>query len=285
MVYYKLILDTKRLKDSGIYTIVVRITYNKNNTTLSTGVRIKEEYWDATSQLVVKSHPQFQILNQAISENYLKIQKAIHQLQDSHEFSFEALKDKLQDKPKAKPVIIGFIEFTQSLIAEMMQLKQTGNAMIYQTAVNRLVRFCSRNINFLEIDYTLLNGFKHNLMLDGVSTNTISNYFRTIRAIYNKAIKAKIVDRNFYPFYDIKIKQVRTVKRSITEDDLKKICAMGLEQNSPSFHARNYFLLSFSLIGISFTDLAYLKTENIVKDRIVFFRRKTHKQYNIKLTT
>ena len=42
-------------------------------------------------------------------------------------------------------------------------------------------------------------------------------------------------------------------------------------------------MLSYYLIGISFTDLAYLKPENIVDGRIVYKRKKTHKHYSIKI--
>jgi integrase/recombinase XerD len=54
------------------------------------------------------------------------------------------------------------------------------------------------------------------------------------------------------------------------------------EKTSP-YRSLNCFLLSFYLIGISFTDLAYLKPENLVDGRIIYRRRKTHKNYNVKL--
>jgi integrase len=47
--------------------------------------------------------------------------------------------------------------------------------------------------------------------------------------------------------------------------------------------AANFFFLSFSLRGISFTDLAYLTKENIYKDCITYRRRKTKKLYTIKI--
>jgi integrase len=42
-------------------------------------------------------------------------------------------------------------------------------------------------------------------------------------------------------------------------------------------------MLSFYLRGISFTDLAYLKHSNIIDGRIEYRRRKTHKNYSVKL--
>lgn len=98
MVYYKLILDTRRSKFDGLYPICVRITYNKTNTTITTGVRVREEHWDANKQRVTKSNANFQNLNQSISEIYLKLQKAILKLQDENQFSIDALKLLVSEK-------------------------------------------------------------------------------------------------------------------------------------------------------------------------------------------
>ncbi len=285
MVYYKLILLNKRLNSNDIYPIVIRITYNKNNTTLSTGIRVKTNQWDTASQLVTKSHGNFQLLNKTISVFYLKVQTVIHSLIQNNEFSFEALKNQLVDKPKVLKTHINFSDFSQHLIQAMFEVKRSGNAIVYQTGVNRLLNFYGKKtLKFEDITYSLLDDFKHRLILDGVKPNTVGNYFRSIRAIYNKAIKARVAQRELYPFHEISIKQERTVKRAISIDALKAICLFNLEKDSPANEARNYFLLSFYLIGISFTDLAYLKPENILKGRVIFIRRKTHKRYSIKLT-
>lgn len=283
MVYYKLILDKRRLKADGHYSVVVRVIFNKTNTTISTGVRIDEKYWNGNTQQVKNLHPNSQILNHTISTVYLKVQKAIHKLRDTNEFSFEALKAELSDKPRVVPVT--FYSFSEKIIREMIEVRRTGNAIVYQTAVNRLVDFCNnKNLKFSEIDYAFLEAFKHKLTLDGVKKNTISNYFRSIRAIYNKAIKAKITDRALYPFHDISVKQEKTSKRAISADHIKSLCLKKFETDTPSFDALNYFLLSFFMIGASFTDLAYLKYTDIKSGRVIFRRRKTHKVYNVKLT-
>ncbi len=285
MVYYKLIMNDKRPKNDGLYPIVVRIIHNRTNTTLNTGTRVRKEHWDDCTQLVKKSEPNFQFLNKSISEFYIKVQRAIHKLIDDNGFSIERLKDEISDKPKVIKKQIEFYEFAEDLIKEMIEIKRSGNAIVYQTAVNRLINFCgNKNIKLTDIDYNFLNNFKHKLILDGVKVNTIGNYFRSIRAIYNKAIKAKLVERTSYPFYDISIKQERTAKRAIKAIELKMLVGLEIKVNSPSWHARNYFLLSFALIGISFTDLAYLKPKDIINGRVIFKRRKTHKNYSVKVS-
>lgn len=284
MVYYKLTLNDKRITKENTFPVVIRITYNKNNTTITTGIRVKKEHWDSKSQQVNKSNPNFQTLNKSIIEIFIKVQKAIHVLVDEDAFSFEALKAKLANPLATEAKTLNFYEFSHRLITEMLELNQTGNALVYRVALNRFISYCGNNkIGFKEIDYNLLNGFKRNLQLNGIKQNTISNYFRTIKAIYNKAIKAKIIDRSFYPFYDISVKQEKTSNRAISIDQIKDLVSHQLVSNTPEWHARNYFMISFLLIGASFTDLAYLKTDNIKAGRVIFKRRKTHKQYSIKL--
>ncbi len=287
MVYYKLILNDKRSTDNQIYPVVIRITFNRSNTTLSTGIRIKADDWDSSSNQIKKSNPNFQELNQNITTFYLKVQRAVLQLQESNEFSFEALKERLMDqrKPCKIDAKITFNEFSQKLIKELIEVNRSGNAIVYQTSRNRLLKHVGdKPLKFKDIDYNLLEGFRRALVKDKVKQNSISNYFRTIRAIYNKAIKAKLIDRSYYPFQEISIKSERTAKRAILISDLKRVYQLQLKPNSREWNARNYFFLSFCLRGISFTDLAYLKPSNLSKGTITYRRRKTHKEYNIKLS-
>lgn len=286
MVNYKVILDDKRVNSTGKYPVVIRITFNRRNTSYITGVRVQKHEWDQRSQQITKAHGNHQQLNKSIGEFYLKVQKAIHRLTDTGHFSFEQLKEDLKDKPLPTVFPGNFKDFSDKLIKEMIAVKRSGNAIVYQTAVNKLISFAgNKNIKFNEINYSFLDDFKYQMILNGARVNTVGNYFRSIRAIYNKAIKAKLVDRACYPFHDISIKQERTIKRAIMIDDIYRVVALEIKPNTPMWHARNYFLLSFSLIGISFTDLAYIKQENIVRDRVEFTRRKTHKRYSIKITS
>lgn len=106
---------------------------------------------------------------------------------------------------------------------------------------------------------------------------------KTIRAIYNKAIKSGIISKEAYQFTNYRIKTTPTEKRSLDIDGIKSIMLLHLEKDDSSFHYRNYFLTSYMLYGISFIDMAFLKLENIVDNRVKFLRSKTSKPYNIKI--
>jgi integrase/recombinase XerD len=281
MATLKKLLDTRRQKSDGCYNIIFRITHNRNNYSINSGVSVLGHQWNGKKSEIYKLHPNANLLNLKITQQYFKIQKVILQLDD--EFSMDKLRFMIDDNPK-KRLNTTFKTFADKLITQMIETNKTGNALVYQTAVNQLM-VCVNNdqLLFSDIDYALLEKFSNYLIKKGLRVNTISNYIRTVRAIYNKAIKLKVIERSYYPFHDFIIKSEKTAKRAISKDDIIKLRRLNLEANSTAERSLKCFLLSFYLRGISFTDLAYLKHSNIIDGRVEYKRRKTHKTYSIKL--
>lgn len=280
MVQLKVIQDLRKQKQDQTYPIYLRITELKKVMYLSTGFSVLKEHWDMEASKVVKSHANASVINAALSKRYFETQKTIIQLEDSGRFSFNNLKDELKPKKQVQS-LQGFAE---QLIVQMLSQKKTGNALVYRTAINMVSNFKhGTGLSFIDVDLKFLQDFQAYLIQRGVKVNTISNYLRTLRAIYNKAVQAKVVDRKYYPFDGFTIKSERTIKRSITRMDMVKIEHLNASDDKQMEKARDLFLLSFYLIGISFTDLIYITKENIVNGRIVYRRRKTNKLYSIKL--
>lgn len=98
MVYYKLVLNGKRPKADQIYPIVIRVTFNRISTTVSTGVRIHSNLWDSDKSLAKSTHPNWQVVNQQLLEFYNRAQRIIIRLQDENSFSFENFKLSLIDQ-------------------------------------------------------------------------------------------------------------------------------------------------------------------------------------------
>lgn len=280
MANIKTLLDLRRAKSDGTFNIIFRITDHKKVYTINSGISLPQHYWDERKGQVDKTHPNAKLFNIKLSKNFFKIEQIVLSLDD--EFSIVKLKAMLSGKPQAEAPET-FQIFANKIIQQMMEANRVGNAFVYQTAVNRLISYCGKDVDFKEINYKLLDQFSHHLTTSGLKINSVSNYFRSIRAIYNKAIKMKVVDRSFYPFHDVSIKSEKTAKRAVLKQDIVALIKLPLDENSDAKMALNYFMLSFYLRGISFTDLAYLKLSNIIDVRIEYKRRKTHKNYSVKL--
>lgn len=107
---------------------------------------------------------------------------------------------------------------------------------------------------------------------------------KTVKIIFNRAIKEGIVKRDFYPFFGYKIKIAKTRKRAVRRDVIKLIEDLEQPEGSKLWPAWNYFLFSFYTMGMNFADMAKLKLENINDGRIDYTRLKTRKKYSIKIT-
>jgi integrase/recombinase XerD len=280
MANIKTLLDLRRAKSDGTFNIIFRITERKKVYTINSGVSLQQNYWDERKGQVGKAHPNSKLLNIKLSKDFFKVEQAVLSL--DQEFSIEKLKAVLSGKPQVESPET-FQVFAEKVIQQMKEANRLGNAIVYQTAVNRLISYCGRDITFQEVNYKLLDQFSHHLTTSGLRINSVSNYFRSIRAIYNKAIKMKVVDRSFYPFHDISIKSEKTAKRAVLKEDIARLLEIPLKEHTTAWRSLNYFMLSFYLRGISFTDLAYLKQSNIIEGRIEYKRRKTHKNYSVKL--
>lgn len=120
------------------------------------------------------------------------------------------------------------------------------------------------------------------LRQQGISMNTVSCYLRSLRAIYNKVVKQyDLEDRK--PFKDLFTGHAKTVKRSATGDDIKRLQAMILPKHSALQLSRDIFLFSLYAQGMPFVDVAFLRKEQIRDGLIVYERHKTGQQIVVKI--
>ena len=93
----------------------------------------------------------------------------------------------------------------------MKQAERFGNANTYHSIVKVLENFNSGNdLKFNEVNYDFLKRFESWHFSRGNSINGLSAYMRTIKAIFNKAIKSDIVSKDAYPFINYKIQTAPT---------------------------------------------------------------------------
>lgn len=169
---------------------------------------------------------------------------------------------------------ISFYEFYEEYLS-----RKTGSTKeVYQCTLNKL-RKMYKQLYFEDIDYRFLVGFESKCIENGNRTNTIGIDMRNIRAVYNEAMKMKMVSRDLYPFTDFKIKKEETAHRVLAEEQLRKIFEyQGTESEN---YARDCAKLIFLLIGINTSDLYDLKKPE--NGCISYRRDKTGKLYQIKV--
>lgn len=114
----------------------------------------------------------------------------------------------------------------------------------------------------------------------GVVPNTVSFYMRILRSVYNRAVAQHVIeDRD--PFRNVYTGIERTMKRALPISVIKKIMKLNLGRFPKLAYARDMFMLSFCLRGMSFIDMAFLRKTDIRNGHVTYRRRKTGQMLTI----
>ncbi len=162
----------------------------------------------------------------------------------------------------------------------MATKKSERTHSIYQATYNKIQKFSGRSfgsLRFEDITKDWLTRFDAFLEQTSKSRNARNIHLRNIRAVFNDAIDNEITTA--YPFRRFKIKAEATRKRALTVEQLRYVFDAELPDWLERY--RQFFKLSFLLVGINVVDLCDLR--EIENGRIYYKRSKTHRQYSIKV--
>lgn len=283
----KLTIDLRRKKANGTYPIILRLCHFRKTTAISLSYSISKNDWDIEKGKVKKTFrgvASISRLNNMLLKEKTRATDIINLLFEKGEIDFLSI-TQIKDKIVRKNKYESFFEFGYSLVEDLKISRRYGNARNYSGVLGTLKSYNkNRDLKINELNYGYLLKLERDFLAKGNSINGLASYMRTIRAIYNKAINAGLVDRSSYPFVNYKIRTTPTKKRAINIEYLKSILELKLDKKLVLFHYRNYFLASYFIYGISFIDLAFLKVKNVQQGRIKYQRRKTYKIYDIKVS-
>lgn len=280
-------LDKRRQKKDGSFPVVMRLGHNERTTSISLDISVKEKDWDSKNRNIKKSFSGLGSV--ARLNNYIQKQRSnamdiIFKLNEDDLLSSLTVSE-LKSRITSTDSVSSFFIYAEDQVKRLIKANRIGTARSYQGVIN-ILKYYNRNkdLQFKDLNYKFLVQFETEHINRGCSYNGLAVYMRTIRAIYNKAIKDEIVDSNLYPFKHYKIRTEPTDKRAIEWEQIKKIIELELSPKHECFNARNYFIASYMMYGMNFSDMAYLRKENILDGRIKYRRRKTSKLYDIKIT-
>ncbi|MDE6770444.1 MAG: site-specific integrase, partial [Muribaculaceae bacterium] len=174
--------------------------------------------------------------------------------------------------------------YMEGIILKLRRNGKIRTSETYKSALNSFKRFRDDEDILLDrISSEVMEAFEAWHQNKGNTLNTISFYLRILRAVYNRALEAKIIENN-YPFRHVYTGVDKTVKRALPLNILKKIKNLDLSLQPKLDYARDMFLLSFMLRGMSFIDMSYLRKSDLAHGYITYRRRKTGQQLVIKWT-
>ena len=165
------------------------------------------------------------------------------------------------------------------------RLKQLGRlrtSETYRQTLNSFMRFRSGvDLYFDMLDADMVEHYESYMRAKYLSRNTTSFYMRILRCIYNRAVEDGLTAQTD-PFKRVYTGVDKTAKRAITLKEIRRIKELILTDAPDLDYARDIFLFSFYMRGMSFIDIAYLRKKDLSHGYVTYIRKKTGQQLAIR---
>ena len=272
-----------KILSNGEHPIMLRLAKDGRRVFKSLGLSCHPKKWDFKKQRPKKNHHQYEMLLAVTNAEIHKTQEKVMTYKASGKDY--TLHDLIRTDRQHVHADVPLFTYYNTIIKRLVESSKIGNANVYKDSLRSLESFViKKHLRFDDITYSFLSRYESYLRIRKVSESTCSVYFRTLRSVYNKAIKEKIADASKYPFKDFHIAsfKVKPNRRAITKGDIESLTHLDLNDAPDLYEARQYFLFSYYGQGINFTDIARLKWSDIHGDRIFYSRKKTGKAMHFK---
>jgi len=267
-------------------TIYYQIIHGRKPRQLLTDYHVFSQEWDENRSMVTttqKSERKSFILSirERIRWDTERLTKIIRQL-DNNGLPYTA--NDVIDEFNRYANDYSLFNYMESIIIKLKQNGKTRTSETYTVTLNSFKKFRQGEDIMLDcLNSDLMEAYEAWHQQRGVSPNTISFYTRILRAVYNRAVEDDIIE-NRNPFRHVYTGVDKTVKRALPIAIIKKIKTLDLELIPALDFARDMFMMSFMLRGMSFIDMAYLKKTDLKNGYVTYRRRKTGQQLTIEWT-
>ncbi|MDE6239741.1 MAG: site-specific integrase [Muribaculaceae bacterium] len=264
-------------------SIYYQILHERKVRQLSTEYKIFSEEWDEKRGLIIATKDSCRMIlitkvRESVRSDVERLTK-INRKFDLIGLSYTA--DDVIEEFRRYRDEYSLFNFMGKLIIKHKQNGKIRTSETYTSTLRSFRRFRKGEDIMLDcITSEIMEEYEAWLKNNGLIPNSISFYTRVLRAVYNRAVEEGVID-NRYPFRKVYTGVDKTVKRALPLAIIKKIIGLELSMTPALDLARDIFLLSFYLRGMSFIDMAFLKKRDLRNGSVTYRRRKTGQQLTI----
>lgn len=264
-----------RESDDGAGFLFYRVSMDRQSVAIESGLCIMARDWIARRRCVSPQCPYARRVAAELARISFIVKKMVAENVDfgvddivarferyNREYTVEALFDKA--------------------IERHIKSGRLRTAETYRATRNCFARFSGAENPAIDlVDSEMISDFEAYLRGRGLLLNTTSFYMRVFRALYNRAAADGILEQRM-PFAQVYTGVDKTVKRALPASAIRRIQALDLGSNPRAAYARDMFMMSFYLRGMSMIDMAFLRKSDLRCGTVCYRRRKTGQLLTIK---
>lgn len=272
----KVLCYKSKTLSNGEHPLMLCVCKDKKRKYQSLGISVSAIHWDFKNNRLKDDFPDYARIQLIIDSEIGKIKrKALDNRLEGKEFTATTLLE-TADKQPIQTVGELYLKHIDNLKRE----NRVRYAGMYQVSYNSFVKFNKHlDIPFIDIDILWLKRYEQWMKSQNFAINTIGTRLRHLRVIFNQALDMKLITTDNYPFRAYKVAKMnqQTAKRALSKNDIVNIINYK-GKSELEILAIDIFTFSYFTAGINFIDIALLKSENIMDNRIIYYRHKTKKR-------
>lgn len=263
-VNIKLLLWESRPKDDGTLPVYIRITINRDSKYISTEHSLHPDFWNDEKQRVRDSHPSSANINNSLKEKLNSLERMVLEANvTKKQLTARMLKTMYQSSGDVNNIF----EFLEVFKEEVKSKREASTIENYRKHLLTLELFNkSKNLLFADIDHKFLVKFESHLRKT-VGGNYVHAIFKTIRTIFNAAIKRGVTKH--YPFSTYEFPEYEAPDKDyLTDAELKKWEEFANTTTDPVLKQTAIWFLFGCYAGMRISDWMRFTEKNIDGDHI-----------------
>lgn len=261
-------------------TITYLVSHNRKSIHIPTLFRISERDWNGDTDTSTIEHSKTSKITQQIEYDIAILNQIVKKL-EKRGIDYSVYDIVRHYNSQGYKVLL--FDYMDTLIMRMKATNRLGTARNYEKAKRSFKSFLdNEHLSIASLDEHLISDYYAFLIKKGLTRNSISFYMRILRAVYNKAVKQRIIEQS-NPFSEVYTGIDNTRKRAIDESVILRLHQLELPKGSQLAFTRDLFIFSYCTRGMSFVDMAYLKKKDIQNGSLCYTRRKTGKLLMVRI--
>ena len=258
-------------------TLYFRVIHERVARTVFTDCHVFRDEWDDVSSSVIIAGTKERKAYLELTASKLKsdLERLDRIIAEKEALRVKFTADDVVMEYRKQPEDMTLFTFIRSMAEKKMAARRYGTAKTYRDALASFSNFRNgEDVPFDALDKETICRYEAWMKDKGLKLNTSSCYLRTLKTLYLKAVDMGLTEDKDI-FSRVFTGFATTAKRAITIEAIRKIRNLKLKDSSALAFARDMFMLSFYLQGISFVDMAYLKKTCIRNGVLQYSRKKT----------
>lgn len=266
--------------DGKAGVIYYQITHNRKTKHITTKLRVHPLNWDASEARLMQSAPNRTMIQSRIDSDVALLRRVVSDLDNSgNDYTTEDI-IKCYKSPQSHILLL---DYMRAQVAQLRAINRLGTAKNYEKVMCSFGKFLDdMRLPLAALTEEIIADYNAYLIRRGLVRNSVSFYMRILRAVYNKAVRQRLIEQR-HPFVDVYTGIDHTRKRAVSESIIAQLHRLVLEPNSPLALCRDIFIFSYCTRGMAFVDIAYLKKSNLQNGVISYARRKTGQLLTVRI--